>query len=62
MDNNPAITNLNDRNRPTKLGELHSEIYDNEWTDAFEAFQNGCTDEDEFAIETLYLTLLVRME
>ncbi|XP_060574348.1 uncharacterized protein LOC132732027 [Ruditapes philippinarum] len=52
-----TIADLSDRNRPTKLGELHSEIYDNEWTDAFEALQAArCT--EEFAIETLHLTLI----
>lgn len=33
--NNPAITNLNDPNRPMKLGDQFSELYENEWTDAF---------------------------
>ncbi|CAC5382376.1 unnamed protein product [Mytilus coruscus] len=34
-DNNPAITDLNDPNRPMKLGDQFSELYENEWTDAF---------------------------
>ncbi|OWF41297.1 uncharacterized protein LOC110462653 [Mizuhopecten yessoensis] len=33
---NPAITDLSDANRPTKLSERYSELYDNEWTDALE--------------------------
>ncbi|XP_052794368.1 uncharacterized protein LOC128227668 [Mya arenaria] len=33
---NPNITDLSDPNRPTKLGEIYSELYDNEWTDAYE--------------------------
>ncbi|XP_060073303.1 uncharacterized protein LOC132553108 [Ylistrum balloti] len=33
---NPAITDLSDSNRPTKLSERYSELYDNEWTDALE--------------------------
>ncbi|XP_053400220.1 uncharacterized protein LOC128545988 [Mercenaria mercenaria] len=54
---NPSITDLSDRNRPIKIGEMYSEIYDNEWTDAFEALNNaGYSDQD--AIETLRLTLL----
>lgn len=32
---NPAITNLNDPNRPLKIGEQYSEVYENEWTDAY---------------------------
>ncbi|KAK3581647.1 hypothetical protein CHS0354_014230 [Potamilus streckersoni] len=33
---NVNIANLNDPFRPTKLSELYSELYDNEWTDAFQ--------------------------
>ena len=33
---NPDIADLSDENRPTKLAEKYSELYDNEWTDAFE--------------------------
>ncbi|XP_069131557.1 uncharacterized protein [Argopecten irradians] len=33
---NPAITDLSDTNRPTKVAEKYSELYDNEWTDALE--------------------------
>ncbi|KAL3878668.1 hypothetical protein ACJMK2_030999 [Sinanodonta woodiana] len=36
-EGNPVITDLSDQNRPCKLGEMYSEMYDNEWTDAFEA-------------------------
>lgn len=35
-DNNPAIADLSDPNRPAKLGEKYSELYDNDWTDALE--------------------------
>ncbi|KAL3878670.1 hypothetical protein ACJMK2_031001 [Sinanodonta woodiana] len=35
-EGNPNITDLSDQNRPSKLGEMYSELYDNEWTDAFE--------------------------
>lgn len=34
--NNPAIADLSDQNRPSKLAEKFSELYDNEWTDATE--------------------------
>lgn len=34
--NNPEIADLSDTNRPTKIAERFSELYDNEWTEAFE--------------------------
>lgn len=33
---NPDLADLSDPNRPTELGTRFSEIYDNEWSDAFE--------------------------
>ncbi|XP_052791798.1 uncharacterized protein LOC128225944 [Mya arenaria] len=56
-DGNPNITDLSDRNRPTKLGEVYSELYDNEWTNAFDGLIRSGYDELE-AIQTLKLTLL----
>ncbi|XP_052793744.1 uncharacterized protein LOC128227347 [Mya arenaria] len=56
-DGNPNITDLSDRNRPTKLGEVYSELYDNEWTNAFDGLIESGYDELE-AIQTLKLTLL----
>lgn len=38
-DNNPNITDLNDPNRPVKLGERLSKIYDDEWTDAMQELE-----------------------
>ncbi|KAL3879558.1 hypothetical protein ACJMK2_031852 [Sinanodonta woodiana] len=35
-ENNPNVTDLSDPNRPEKVVVELSEIYDNEWTDAFE--------------------------
>ena len=40
-DNNPNIADLSDRNRPTKLAERYTELYDNQWTDAFEIIYNN---------------------
>ncbi|XP_052811948.1 uncharacterized protein MCAP_0864-like [Mya arenaria] len=37
---NPHIAELSDESRPTKLAETYSEIYDNEWTDAYEDMEN----------------------
>ena len=59
-ESNPAIADLSDPNRPTKIGEMYSEVYDNEWTDAFEALFNAGYTEIE-AVETLRLTLLVNI-
>ena len=33
---NPNIADLSDPNRPTKIAEAFKELYDNEWTNAFE--------------------------
>ena len=33
---NASVADLSDPYRPTKLGEMFGELYDNEWTDAFE--------------------------
>lgn len=38
--NNPDIADLSDANRPTKIAEKFSELYDNEWTEAFDDLLN----------------------
>lgn len=58
MDN-PNVADLSDMNRPTKLGELYSELYDNEWTDAYVSLTKSDYDEKE-AIDILRETLFVR--
>ncbi|KAL4230741.1 hypothetical protein ACF0H5_011116 [Mactra antiquata] len=40
-ENNPDIADLSDLNRPTKLAEKYSELYDNEWTDCYEEMENN---------------------
>ncbi|XP_052279972.1 putative leucine-rich repeat-containing protein DDB_G0290503 isoform X1 [Dreissena polymorpha] len=52
--NNPNIADLSDPNRPTKLAEAFSELYDNEWTDAFEKLK----DDDEVKTVKHLLTML----
>ena len=52
MDN-PDIANLSDADRPTKLAEKYSELYDNEWTDAFDILTKHQKKEDEVAIAIL---------
>ncbi|XP_060083384.1 uncharacterized protein LOC132562644 [Ylistrum balloti] len=36
---NPNIADLSDKNRPTKIGEKFGELYDYEWSEAFESFK-----------------------
>ena len=56
--NNPNVADLADPHRPTKLGEMFSELYDNEWTDAFEALQAAGKD-DRRSIQILFKTFMV---
>ncbi|XP_053399189.1 uncharacterized protein LOC123556872 [Mercenaria mercenaria] len=55
-DKNPNITDLSDQNRPTKIAEKMSELYDNQWTDAFDVLE-GKMDERQ-VIQTLLDTLM----
>ncbi|XP_060065862.1 myosin-2 heavy chain-like [Ylistrum balloti] len=50
-DNNPGITDLSDPNRPMKLAEKVSELYDNEWTNAMENLERYM--DEEKAIKVL---------
>lgn len=34
MAGNTSIADLGDKYRPTRIAELYSELYDNEWTEA----------------------------
>lgn len=52
-DDNPMIANLSDPNRPTKLAEKYSELYDNEWTNAYETLRNQFYMEEKDAITSL---------
>ncbi|XP_045203864.2 uncharacterized protein LOC123556873 [Mercenaria mercenaria] len=45
-DNNPNIADLSDQNRPTKIAEKMSELYDNQWTDAFDALAGNMRETD----------------
>ncbi|KAH3834009.1 uncharacterized protein LOC127878115 isoform X2 [Dreissena polymorpha] len=61
MKDNTNIADLSDKNRPTKLGELYTELYDNEWTDAYVALTQSEYNETE-PIATLFETLKVCFE
>jgi hypothetical protein len=53
---NARIQDLSDVNRPQKLAEKYSELYDNEWTDALEEIQeNEDLDEKESVLQLLEL-------
>ncbi|XP_060571873.1 uncharacterized protein LOC132730042 [Ruditapes philippinarum] len=54
-DNNPNIADLSDRNRPTKLAERFTELYDNQWTDAFECIYKYCHSETKTIDILLYI-------
>lgn len=53
---NPILTDLSDSKRPTKLAEMYTECYDNEWTEAFEELE---TMEEKERIRWLYTILWV---
>ncbi|KAL3878445.1 hypothetical protein ACJMK2_030795 [Sinanodonta woodiana] len=46
-DNNPNTVELSDPNRPTKLSEQFSKLYDNEWMDAFDELKKLLSDKEE---------------
>ncbi|XP_048775120.1 uncharacterized protein LOC125679718 isoform X2 [Ostrea edulis] len=51
-DGNPNIADLSDKNRPTKLGEQFEQLYDNEWSDAYECLKEDTKEEDKI-VQTL---------
>ena len=58
---NPEIADLSDQNRPTNLGQKFKQVYEDEWTDAFEFLTDKRTPrlKDSEAIDTLYKMLKV---
>ena len=50
---NENVVDLSNENRPVKLGERYSELYDNEWTDAFEVLTSDLSYDDKAAIQKL---------
>ena len=55
---NPNIADLSDSNRPTKLVEMMSELYDNQWTDAYVALQ-PLKNNDKLVVKILLHTFMV---
>ena len=56
---NPNIEDLSDINRPTKISEQYSELYDNEWTDAFSYLTEQEGLDEKRAIQILLIVLQV---
>ncbi|XP_062583077.1 uncharacterized protein LOC134244843 [Saccostrea cucullata] len=50
---NPNITDLSDPNRPIKIAEQYSELYDNAWTDIFEKLTEKYKVSEKEAIQML---------
>jgi hypothetical protein len=62
-EGNPNIAYLGDPNRPTKIAEVYSEIYDNEWTDALDCCNTKLGKEynEDDALQALSKTLIVNI-
>ncbi|OPL33483.1 hypothetical protein AM593_03113, partial [Mytilus galloprovincialis] len=52
-DNNPAIADLSDPNRPERLTEQFREIYDNAWTDVLDCLTENEKVKDEVAVKQI---------
>lgn len=57
-DGNPNFANLSDKNRPTKIGEKFGQVYDDEWSEAFDEIKR--TSKDAEVYEILLNIVLVR--
>lgn len=49
-DNNPDISDLSDSDRPQKLNEKMSDLYDKEWADAIEILETDQSEQTAIAI------------
>lgn len=59
-DNNPNIADLSDKNRPVKLAERYCELYDNQWTDAYDVLEKRF-EREQHIIESLFEILQVNI-
>ena len=60
MDGNPNITDLSDQNRPTKIGERFASLYDEEWSEAFDAVTTQFKRREDETVSLLLRVVLVR--
>ncbi|CAC5361939.1 unnamed protein product [Mytilus coruscus] len=56
-DNNPAIADLSDSNRPEKLSEKFREIYDNAWTDVLDYITDTDKVQDDVIVKEIVWVL-----
>lgn len=57
--NNPGLADLSDENRPNKLAEKFSELYDNDWTDALESLADTNQTEESQTQELLHMLQVI---
>lgn len=58
MAGNTSIADLGDKYRPTRIAELYSELYDNEWTEAVDDLVSKEWSED-MIVRHLFIILQV---
>lgn len=57
---NPNMADLSDKNRPTKIGEKFGLLFDEEWSEAFESFNEKLGYPEEECLRVLSKILRVR--
>lgn len=57
-DGNPAVLDISDPYRPTKLAEMFAQLYDDEWTNAYETLMNQFSLDETEAIQQLLSVVL----
>ena len=57
---NPNIADLSDVNRPTKLGERFGQVYDDQWSEAYEALKARGKRDDEIVVELAKMVQVLR--
>eukprot|EP00105_Crassostrea_gigas_P046404 XP_019930552.1 PREDICTED: uncharacterized protein LOC105347472 isoform X1 [Crassostrea gigas] len=57
-EGNPNIADLSDTHRPTRLGEMYSQLFDDEWSEAFEAFKDSTIAKEGDDDDELYPNIL----
>ncbi|VDI49526.1 Hypothetical predicted protein, partial [Mytilus galloprovincialis] len=58
-DNNPAIADLSDPNRPEKLSEKFREIYDNAWTNLLDTITEKTGESDDIGVKQIVSALMM---
>ncbi|XP_053392096.1 uncharacterized protein LOC128554806 isoform X2 [Mercenaria mercenaria] len=62
LENKPKDVEVSDALRPTKVAETYQELYDNQWTDAYEEFEKHCLYDEERTTQALLHVLKNTME